>query len=65
MTFQYCVLQENTRMPMFMAQFAYTPQAWSSLIHAPQDCDVASDSEMHAAFQKAATAPNIAPKPTT
>ena len=31
-------------MPLFMAQFAYTPQAWSALIHAPQDRAAASDS---------------------
>ena len=108
-------------MPMFMAQFAYTPQAWASLIHAAQDRAAASESmvrhfggrliglyytpgaefdgfalfeapddaaaaaieiatvavghlrsnrllrvlspdEMHAALQKAASAPNIAPK---
>jgi uncharacterized protein with GYD domain len=30
-------------MPLFMAQFAYTPQAWSVLIHAPQDRAAASD----------------------
>ena len=30
-------------MPLFMAQFAYTPQAWSALIHAPQDRAAASD----------------------
>jgi uncharacterized protein with GYD domain len=30
-------------MPLFMAQFAYTPQAWSALIHAPQDRAGASD----------------------
>ena len=30
-------------MPMFMAQFAYTPQAWAALIHAPQDRAAASD----------------------
>ena len=29
-------------MPMFMAQFAYTPEAWSVLIHAPQDRAAAS-----------------------
>jgi hypothetical protein len=23
-------------MPLFMAQFSYTPQAWAALIHAPQ-----------------------------
>ena len=31
-------------MPMFMAQFAYEPKAWSALIHAPQDRAAASDS---------------------
>ena len=31
-------------MPMYMAQFAYTPQAWKSLIHAPQDRAAASES---------------------
>ena len=30
-------------MPMFMAQFAYTPEAWSALIHEPQDRAAASD----------------------
>ena len=30
-------------MPMFMAQFAYTPQAWAALIHEPQDRAAASD----------------------
>src|SRR3954464_11139624 len=30
-------------MPTFMAQFAYTPQAWATLIHAPQDRAAASD----------------------
>jgi uncharacterized protein with GYD domain len=30
-------------MPLFMAQFAYTPQAWATLIHAPQDRAAASD----------------------
>jgi len=24
-------------MPMFMAQFACTPQAWVALVHTPQD----------------------------
>ena len=30
-------------MPMFMAQFAYTPAAWAAIIHAPQDRAAASD----------------------
>ena len=30
-------------MPLFMAQFAYTPAAWATLIHAPQDRAAASD----------------------
>jgi uncharacterized protein with GYD domain len=30
-------------MPLYMAQFAYTPQAWAALIHAPQDRAAASD----------------------
>ena len=30
-------------MPLFMAQFAYTPQAWAALIHTPQDRAAASD----------------------
>ena len=30
-------------MPTFMAQFAYTPQAWAALIHEPQDRAAASD----------------------
>ena len=30
-------------MPMYMAQFAYTPQAWAALIHTPQDRAGASD----------------------
>src|SRR3954465_8543067 len=30
-------------MPLFMAQFAYTPQAWTALIHAPQARAAASD----------------------
>jgi len=110
-------------MPLFMAQFAYTPEAWATLIHAPQDRAAASDAlarhlggrllglyytpgaeydgfalfeapddasaatieiadvaaghlrsnrlmrvlsveEMQAALQQAATAPNMAPKPT-
>ena len=30
-------------MPLFMAQFAYTPDAWAALLHAPQDRAAASD----------------------
>src|SRR4051794_9483709 len=30
-------------MPLFMAQFSYTPEAWATLIHAPQDRAAASD----------------------
>src|SRR5262245_31622040 len=30
-------------MPMYMAQFAYTPQAWNALIRVPQDRTAASD----------------------
>jgi uncharacterized protein with GYD domain len=30
-------------MQLYMAQFAYTPQAWAALIHAPQDRAAASD----------------------
>jgi uncharacterized protein with GYD domain len=30
-------------MPLFMAQFAYTPEAWAALMHAPQDRAAASD----------------------
>ena len=30
-------------MPLYMAQFAYTPQAWTALIRAPQDRAAASD----------------------
>jgi uncharacterized protein with GYD domain len=30
-------------MPLFMAQFAYTPEAWATLLHAPQDRAAASD----------------------
>ena len=30
-------------MPLFMAQFAYTPQAWAALVHEPQDRAAASD----------------------
>jgi uncharacterized protein with GYD domain len=30
-------------MPLYMAQFAYTPQAWTALIRAPQDRVAASD----------------------
>ena len=30
-------------MPLFMAQFAYTPKAWAALIHAPQARAAASD----------------------
>ena len=30
-------------MPLFMAQFAYKPEAWAALIHAPQDRAAASD----------------------
>jgi len=110
-------------MPLYMAQFAYTPEAWATLIHAPRDRAAASETlvrhfggrllglyytpgaeydgfalveapddaaaaaveiadvaaghlrrnrllrvlsadEMHSALQQAATAPNIAPKPT-
>ncbi len=29
-------------MPLFMAQFSYTPQAWAALIHEPQDRAAAS-----------------------
>ena len=31
-------------MPLFMAQFAYTPEAWASLMDMPQDRAAASDS---------------------
>src|SRR5262245_25363332 len=31
------------RMPLYMAQFAYTPQAWAALIHTPQNRAGASD----------------------
>jgi uncharacterized protein with GYD domain len=30
-------------MPLFLAQFAYTPQAWATIIHTPQDRAAASD----------------------
>ena len=30
-------------MPLFMAQFAYTPEAWATLLHAPQDRAAASE----------------------
>src|SRR5919206_2450791 len=30
-------------MPLFMAQFAYTPEAWATLLHAPQDRSAASE----------------------
>ena len=30
-------------MPLFMAQFAYTPEAWASFIRAPQDRAAASN----------------------
>src|SRR3954454_13905101 len=30
-------------MPLFMAQFAYTPQAWAALLREPQDRAAASD----------------------
>jgi hypothetical protein len=30
-------------MPIYMAQFAYTPQAWAALIRVPQDRAAASD----------------------
>jgi uncharacterized protein with GYD domain len=30
-------------MPLFMAQFAYTPETWTALIHTPQDRAAASD----------------------
>src|SRR5438046_7650309 len=36
-------VMEDASMPMFMAQFAYTPEAWAALIHAPQDRAAASD----------------------
>src|SRR5437867_12416987 len=111
-------------MPLYMAQFSYTSQAWATLIHAPQDRAAASDAlvrhfggrlvglyytpgaeydgfalfeapadaaaaavdiadvasghlranrlvrvlsadEMHAALQRAAGAPDIAPKPAS
>jgi len=31
-------------MPMFIAHFAYTPEAWAKLVHAPQDRAAASES---------------------
>ena len=30
-------------MPLFMAQFSYTPQAWAALMHEPQDRAAASE----------------------
>src|SRR5918998_6093012 len=30
-------------MPLYMAQFSYTPEAWAALIHTPQDRAAASD----------------------
>src|SRR5947207_8156568 len=36
-------VMEDTSMPMFMAQFAYTPEAWAALVHVPQDRAAASD----------------------
>src|SRR5262245_52732999 len=30
-------------MPLFMAQFSYTPQAWAAIVHATQDRAAASD----------------------
>src|SRR3954471_8713930 len=30
-------------MPLFMAQFAHTPEAWATLLHAPQHRAAASD----------------------
>ena len=30
-------------MPLFMAQFSYTSQAWAALLHQPQDRAAASD----------------------
>src|SRR5215211_7471942 len=30
-------------MPLFMAQFAYTPEAWATLMHVPQDRAAASE----------------------
>jgi uncharacterized protein with GYD domain len=30
-------------MPLFLAQFSYTPAAWATLLHAPQDRAAASD----------------------
>jgi uncharacterized protein with GYD domain len=30
-------------MPLYMAQFAYTPEAWATLIQVPQDRAAASD----------------------
>jgi uncharacterized protein with GYD domain len=30
-------------MPLFMAQFSYTPEAWAALIHTPQDRAAASE----------------------
>jgi hypothetical protein len=30
-------------MPLYMAQFAYTPQAWAALFRVPQDRAAASD----------------------
>ena len=33
-------------MPLYMAQFAYTPQAWAALIRVPQDRAAASDASV-------------------
>src|SRR5262245_7471725 len=35
-------MRGHTVMPLFMAQFAYTPEAWATLIRVPQDRTAAS-----------------------
>src|SRR5262245_58422116 len=33
----------ETSVPLYMVQFAYTPEAWAALIHTPQDRTAASE----------------------
>src|SRR5262245_1891445 len=34
--------EEDSRLPLFMAEVAYTPAAWAALLHTPQDRAAAS-----------------------
>jgi|SRR5436190_13576473 uncharacterized protein with GYD domain len=40
---RYVRFEKGHGMPTFMAQFAYTPQAWTALIHEPQNRAAASE----------------------